>query len=84
MSDTFNPLQDLATFLGGIAKALPPLPPPPFPLPKLPAVESPSGEVKDHGYAHSYVDITDPLAERQMERHRAEQAARGLIVLNYE
>ena len=84
MPGTFNPLQDLVTFLGSFAKALPPLPPPPFPLPKPPAVESSSDEVKAHGYAHSYVDITDPLVERQMERHRAEQAAKGIIVLNYE
>jgi len=80
MSGEFNPLQDLATFLGNFAKALPPLPAPPFPLPKPPIVEPPSSKVE----AHSYVDITDPLAERQMERYRAEQAAKGIILLNYE
>ncbi len=84
MPSGFNPLQDIATFLGNIAKALPTLPAPTFPLPKPPAVESPSGEVKAPIYAHDYVDITDPLAERQMERYRAEQAAKGIIVLNYE
>ena len=84
MPEGFNPLAVVASILGSIAKALPPLPPPPFPLPKPPAVESPSGEVKAPIYAHDYVDITDPLAERQMERYRAEQAAKGIILLNYE
>jgi len=70
----FNPLRDLATFLGNIARGLPPLPPPPFQLPKPPEVESSS----------KYVDVTDVIVERQMEKHRAAQAARGLIVLDYE
>lgn len=70
----FNPLQDLATFLGNIAKGLPSLPPPPFQLPKPPEVKSSS----------SYVDVTDVIVERQMGKHRAEQAAKGLIVMHYE
>ncbi len=80
MSDGFNPLQDLASILGNFAKALLPLPAPPFPLPKLsaPEVESSSSPSGD------YVNITDPLVERQMEEHRAEQAAKGIILLNYE
>ncbi|MBL7126142.1 MAG: hypothetical protein ISS58_02890 [Dehalococcoidales bacterium] len=84
MPSGFNPLQDIATFLGNIAKALPTLPAPPFPLPKPPEVESPSGKVEAPIYAHDYVDITDPLMEASMKRHREEQAAKGLIVLNYE
>ena len=78
MPGTFNPLQDLATFLGSFAKALPPLPSPPFQMPKPPEVESSSGP------SGGYVDVRDEIVERQMEKHRAEQAARGLIVLNYE
>lgn len=81
MSGTFNPLQDLAAILGSFAKALPPLPAPPFPLPKPPTsgkVESPSSP------SGGYVDITDEVAERQMERHRAEQEARGIITFHYE
>ena len=80
MSSGFNPLQDLATFLGSLAKALPPLPPPPFPLPKPPTVESPSGLAEPSGL----VDTRDPLVEAGMERYRAEQEARGIIVLHYE
>ena len=80
MPGGFNPLQDLASILGSFAKALPPLPAPPFPLPKPPAVESPSGKVE----AHSYVDVTDPLIEASMERHREEQAAKGIILFHYE
>ena len=78
MPGGFNPLLDLATFLSSFAKALPPLPPPPFPLPKPPEVEPSSGKVG----AHSYVDVTDEVTERQMEKHRAEQKAKGIIVLN--
>ncbi len=78
MADGFNPLQDLASILGNFAKALPPLPAPPFPLPKPPTVESSSSPSGD------YVNITDPLVERQMEKHRAEQRAKGIIVMNYE
>ena len=84
MPSGFNPLQDLATFLGNFAKGLPPLPSPPFPLPQPPAVESPSGKVEAPIYAHSYVDITDPLAEATRKRHREEQAAKGIVLLNYE
>ena len=84
MSGAFNPLQDLASILGSFAKALPPLPAPPFPLPKPPAVESSSGKVEAPIYAHNYVDITDSLAERQMEEHRAAQAAKGIILFHYE
>jgi len=80
MPGGFNPLQDLATFLGSFAKALPPLPALPFPLPKPPAPEiEPSG-----GHSNGYVDITDPLIEASMERHRAEQAAKGIILFHYE
>ncbi len=80
MPGKFNPLADITNFLGGIAQALPPLPPPPFPLPHPPSVEPSSGRVD----AHSYVDVTDEVTERQMKRHRAEQAAKGIIVLDYE
>ena len=80
MSGGFNPLQDLAAILGSFAKVLPPLPSPPFPLSKPPAPEiEPSG-----GHSNGYVDITDPLMEASMERHRAEQAAKGIIVMHYE
>ena len=78
MSGGFNPLQDLATFLGNFAKGLPPLPSPPFPLSKPPTVESSSSP------SGGYVDITDPLTEGVMENHRAEQAAKGIILLRYE
>ena len=80
MPNEFHPLVDIASFMVSVAKALPPLPPPPFQPPQSPKVESPSSEV---GY-HSYVDITDPVMERQMERHRAEQAAKGIILFHYE
>ncbi|GAI72207.1 unnamed protein product [marine sediment metagenome] len=78
MSGGFNPLGDLAAILVSFAKKLPPLPPPPFPLPKPPEVESPSSP------SGGYVDVRDEIVERQMEKHRAEQKAKGLIVLNYE
>jgi len=78
MSDGFNPLQDLASILGNFAKVLPPLPAPPFPLPKPPTVE-PSG-----GHSNGYVDITDPLMEASMKKHREEQAAKGIILFHYE
>jgi len=79
MSSGFNPLKDLATFLGSLAEALPPLPPPPFLLPKPPTVESPSG-LKPSGL----VETRDPLVEAGIERYRAEQEARGIILLHYE
>lgn len=80
MSNGFNPLQDIATFLGSLAEALPPLPPPPFPLPKSPPVESPGGAVEPSGF----VDTRDPLGEAVVERYRAEQEARGIILLRFE
>lgn len=73
MSDEFNPLADIAAFLGSVAKALPP-----FPLPKPPTVESSSSP------SGGYVDITDPVVERQLERHRAGQRAKGIILFHYE
>ena len=78
MPGGFNPLQDFATFLGGIAKALPPLPPLPFPLPKPPEVESSSSP------SGGYVDVNDGLIKASMEKHRAGQAAKGLVPFYYE
>lgn len=80
MSGGFNPLKDLATFLGSLAEVLPPLPLPPFPLPKSPPVESPGGAAEPS----SFLDTRDPLIEAGMERYRAEQEARGIILLRFE
>lgn len=80
MPEGFNPLLDIATFLGNIAKALPKLPPPPsFPPPKSPEIKPP--KVEPSG---GYVDVTDGLLESSIERYRAEQKAKGLVVFHYE
>lgn len=90
MAGGFNPLQDLASILGSLAKLLPPLPSPPFPLSQSPMVEPPGGVVEspsapsDGAESHSYVDITDSLMEAVTESQRAAQEAKGLVIFNYE
>ena len=78
MAGGFNPLADIASILSSFAKALPPLPPPPFPLPKPPTIESSSGPLG------GYVDVNDGLIKAAMEKHRAEQKAKGLVPFYYE
>jgi len=75
MQKGFNPLADIAAFLGSIASALPPLPQPPDV--SKPRTETPSNSI-------SYVDINDGLIKAGMEKHRAEQKAKGLVPLYYE
>ena len=75
MPDEFNPLADLASILGSIAKALPPLPA----LPSFPSPKSPEGVATP-----SFVDINDGLIKAAMEKHRAEQKAKGLVPFYYE
>jgi len=71
--------QDLASILGNLAKVLPPLPPP-FQLPKHKAPEDePSGEPSG-----GFVDVRDEVVEKQMEKYRAAQEAKGIITLHYE
>lgn len=79
MPREFNPLADIASILGSIAKVLPPLPAlPPFPLPKPPEVESSSSP------SGSYADVNDGLIKASTEKFRAEQKAKGLVPFHYE
>ena len=80
MQRGFNPLADIAAFLGSIASALPPLPLPPSPQPpevSKPRTETPSNSI-------SYVDVNDGLLKASTERFRAEQKAKGLVPFYYE
>ena len=84
MTGGFNPLADIASILGSIAKALPTLPaPPPFPLPPSPEVEPPKIEPPS-ARSDGYVDVEDGVIKASMEKHRAGQAAKGLIPFYYE
>ena len=72
--------QDLTSILGNLAKVLPPLPPLPFQLPKPPSPEDePSGEPSG-----GFVDVRGEVVEKQTEKDRAAQAAKGIITLHYE
>ena len=88
MPNEFHPLADIASFMMKVAKALPPLPPPPFQPPQSPKVEPPKVEPPkvEPPSAHSdgYGDVNDGLLRASMEKHRAEQAARGLVPFYYE
>ena len=71
----FNPLQDLANFLGSIAKGLPPLPPLPHQMPQLPR----GGSLDDR-----YVNVSDHITDRQFEKVQEERAKKGIIGFRYE
>jgi len=75
----WNPLADVASVLGSVARLLPPLPKPPeqptpseLPTPLAPQVTSP------------YVDIRDPAMVSQMRNEQIRQAEQGLVVFKYE
>ena len=78
MPNEFHPLADIASFMMKVAKALPPLPPPPFQPSQSPKVEPPSA------HSDGYGDVNDGLLRASMEKHRAEQAAKGLVPFYYE
>jgi len=71
----WNPLADIASVLGSIARILPPLPKPPeLPTPPAPQVTSP----------YTYVDVRDPLMVKQMENEQKRLEEQGLIPFVYE
>jgi len=75
----WNPLADIASVLGSIARKLPPLPTPPE-LPKPPEQPTPlAPQVTSH-----YVDIRDPLLVNQMKNEQKGRAERGLVPFVYE
>ena len=85
MPREFNPLADLASILGSIAKALPPLPAlPPFPLPPPPEVPKPGTAESSSSPSVDYVDVSDGLMKASTENYRAEQKERGLVLFHYE
>ncbi len=84
MPNEFHPLADIASFMVSVAKALPPLPPPPpFPLPPSPEVEPPK-VAPPSARSDGYVEVEDGLIQASIEKHRAEQKAKGLVPFVYE
>ena len=85
MPREFNPLADIASILGSIAQALPPLPAlPPFPLPQPPEVPKPPAVESSIRPSHGYVDVNDGLIKVSTEKFREEQKKRGLVPFCYE
>jgi hypothetical protein len=85
MPREFNPLADIASILGSVAKVLPPLPaPPPFPLPQPPEVPKPRTAESSSSPSVGYVDVNDGLIKASTEKFRAEQKEKGLVPFYYE
>ncbi len=83
MPNEFHPLADIASFMMRVAQALPPLPPPPFQPSQSPKVEAPKVRPPSSP-SINYVDVENGVIKASMEKHRAGQAAKGLVPFVYE
>ena len=74
----WNPLVDIASVLGSIARLLPPLPT----LPELP--RAPQSYHVPEPKLGPKADVTDILSTNQMKEEQKRQAEQGLVVFKYE